>query len=321
MLKKTTAVILALLATNLASAGEMSSAPACVPGDVTVPCEATKWDLGVQALYLRPIYGSERGYGVHFNDSYNLKNIAPDWDWGYRLEGSYHYKTGSDATINLTHFDASSHAGTFTGQYTLITQLGPLVQTADFDLELNNRMDQVNLVFGQHIDLGLQENLRLYGGVQYLNLRVNSTSNFDLPLAIELATNGAGVINNTNFSGAGPVMGVDYGYNLTQGLSLTANTAASLLYGTSRLNAANAYGNGLVLFDLYNSRKVIVPGLEAKLGANYALAMMQGMLNIQGGYQVTNYFNVLQDSQYSVLTTSDFGLYGPYLGVKWLGNA
>ena len=52
--------------------------------------------------------------------------------------------------------------------------------------------------------------------------------------------------------------------------------------------------------------------------------MMQGVLNLEGGYMSTNYFNALQSQGGAIsgsLASSDYGLYGPYFGLKYLGNA
>jgi len=49
-----------------------------------------------------------------------------------------------------------------------------------------------------------------------------------------------------------------------------------------------------------------------------------GTLNLEAGYQALNYFNAFQTlgtSGLNSLTDTDFGLYGPYFGVNWVGNA
>ncbi|MGQ3890729.1 Lpg1974 family pore-forming outer membrane protein [Legionella sp. CNM-4043-24] len=319
MLKKTTFAVLGLVFCGAASAGMYSTppAPTCTPGDVTVPCEATKWDVGIQALYLQPLYSSGLTY-VTLGDN-NYHNVDADWGWGYRLQGSYHYNTGSDITINWSHYDVDGLLGRFNGSYIQLTP-APVAIPAQYNLYLDNQYDQVNLVFGQHVDMGLVKNARFYTGLQYARIQVEANRIFEVPAIFSAATRGgARRVGSADFNGMGPVIGIDYSYDLSHGLSLTANTAASLLYGSARVSVATSYNNGLVVASEYGSTKKMTTGLEAKLGANYAYEMAQGVLNLEGGYQTVNYFNVLNTGLLS--GTTNFGLYGPYFGVKWLGNA
>ncbi|ASQ44687.1 Lpg1974 family pore-forming outer membrane protein [Legionella clemsonensis] len=307
MLKKTTLAILGLAASSLVSAGSMG--PTCVPGDVTVPCEVKKWDIGVQALYLQPVYSLHRGYEL--TPVGTLREIDEDWDWGYRLEGSYHFNTGNDITMTWVHFDNESDHYGYAG-FTPFT--GPL----PFALSLDTRFDQVNLVMGQHVDMGLVKNARFYGGLQYARIRRDMDYTYT-----PLPATGFFQERDADFNGVGPVVGIDYSYDLINGFSITANGAASLLYGSSRYNDSFILvPANLVAVDIYASKKSIVPSLEAKLGLNYAHEMAQGTFNIEGGYQVINYFDALHalDLNCNCLQNSDFGLYGPYLGVKWVGN-
>lgn len=323
MLKKTTFSVLGLAFCGMASAGMYSTppAPTCTPGDVTVPCEATNWDVGIQGLYLKPLQSIGLNYVTVNNNNINYRSLEADWGWGYRVQGSYHYSTGSDITLNWSHYDVDGSLGRFPdGTYLQLTPRGPVVLNAPNSLFLDNKYDQVNLVLGQHTDFGLVKNARFYTGLQYAKIQVEATRVFDTLAIFDPITNGgAAHVGTTDFNGVGPVIGIDYSYDLPHGLSLTANTAASLLYGSSRLNTATSYNNGLVVTSEYGSKKKMVPGLEAKLGANYAYEMAQGILNLEGGYQTVNYFNVLQTGL--IGAGSNFGLYGPYFGLKWLGNA
>lgn len=325
MLKKTALAILGLAASGFASAGMYSPppAPSCTPGDVTVPCEAQKWDIGVQALYLKPVLSARRGYEIS-SAATNATELSQDWGWGYRLEGSYHFNTGNDITMTWMHYDADANHGPFTG----ILPIPPTNPSAwPITTYTDNKFDQVNLIMGQHVDMGLLKNARFYGGLQYAKIRNDQRDNYAAFPAF-LRQQGVGAVyhsNNTDFNGVGPVVGIDYAYDLPSGFSITANTAGSILYGTSRYSSNLILGpSGLVPASVYASKKAIVPGMEAKLGLNYAYELAQGMLNIEGGYQVVNYFSALETRDYfgtGRAGSSDFGLYGPYLGVKWVANA
>lgn len=322
MLKKTTLALLGLTCSGLAMAGTMG--PVCAPGNVTIPCEQNKWDLGIDALYLKPSYGPALSYAPTATGS-PIQKINPSDGWGYRMVGAWHFNTGNDITLNWSHYDVNSGAGTFAGQYLLLAQGRATLIPSTYGLHLDNKYDQVNLVMGQHVDFSMTNSARFYSGLQYADLRLNRTSHFAITNADILTGTGGGVrhLNNTDFNGVGPTLGMDYAYQVMQGLSLTANTAGSLVYGSSRYNFATAYDNGFVASSAYGSKKTMVTSLEAKLGANYAWQVAQGLLNLEGGYQVVNYFNALQARPLTTgaLHTSDFGLYGPYFGVKWSGNA
>lgn len=325
MLKKTTLAVLGMAASSFAIAGTMG--PVCTPGNVTVPCEARMWDIGVQGLYLRQIFDADKAYQHDTLPFNGYREANNEWDWGYRLEGSYHFNTGNDATMTWVHYKNDSNRDGFVGLIPFSQLAAPL--SSSYRIQDDTYFDQVNLVLGQHADFGLVKNMRFYGGLQYANINDNAYSYFyRSPVQlISLGIDSVYQYDKTAFKGVGPVVGIDYSYDITSSFSVTANGAGSILYGTSRFD----YGFtgtpvGAVLLDRYGSKKAIVPSLEAKLGLNYAYAMAQGVLNFEGGYQVMNYFNALQSVGVDGFTTthvsnSDYGLYGPYFGVKYVGNA
>jgi hypothetical protein len=321
-LKKTILAVIGLLASGFVFAGTMG--PVCTPENVTVPCEAKLWDFGIQALYLQSIYGGTNAVEL-------FQNVHNKWNFGFKAEGSYHYNTGSDATVDWTHYSSDTNQDGFIGFVPIFPFVSP------FALINRNRLDQVNAVFGQHTDLSLVSKIRFYGGMQYAALQVND-SNFYPPFFVAsiLASSPLHMINNTDFKGFGPVAGIGYSYNVTPALKIIANGSGSILYGTSRYDSELvATAVGLVLQTNYNAVKTMVPTVEAKLGLNYEYNMPQGVLNIEGGFQALNYFNVLQTQPFqnpvlnplnppiliNPIATTSYGLYGPYLGVKYLGNA
>ncbi|STX48900.1 major outer membrane protein [Legionella hackeliae] len=256
MLKKTTLAILGLAASSFVSAGSMG--PACVPGDVTVPCESKKWDIGVQALYLQPVYSAHRGY--EFTPISTIKEIEDEWDWGYRLEGSYHFNTGNDITMTWMHFDNDSDRHYGYGGLTPFT--GPL--SVPFGISIDNRFDQVNLVMGQHVDM---DSIKMpVSTVDYNmpNIRVDTEYAYALGLPV-ISPAGFFQDRDADFNGIGPVVGIDYSYDLTPAFSITANGAASILYGSSRFNMNYVFApSGLVPVNIYASKKSVVPQFRSQ---------------------------------------------------------
>ncbi|KTD14006.1 Lpg1974 family pore-forming outer membrane protein [Legionella israelensis] len=321
MLRKTILTALGLAASSFALAG-MPGSKACLQGNVTVPCETKKWDIGVQALYLKSAFDADYVYGLAQNGFY--RDADNDWDWAFRLEGSYHFSTGNDITMTWIHYDTGDHHGGFNGLIPLNESF--IALNIPYVLRIDNQFDQVNLVMGQHTDVGLFKNIRFYGGLQYADIRVDASNNFLITPTLLVAAGVRAVrqYHNTDFNGVGPVIGIDYAYNLTDGFSVTANSAMSILYGTGRFSDGYLFSNDLIPVANYGSKKMVVPSLEAKLGVNYAFSMAEGVLNLEAGYQAVNYFNALQTRGLNATgtpTNSDYGLYGPYLGAKWVGYA
>jgi hypothetical protein len=316
-LKKTAVAVLAF-GSSAVFAGTMG--PVCTPGNVTVPCEATAWDFGVQALYLQPVYDADQGYAGHFTDADEITNYrdhSPKWGWGFKLEGSYHFSTGNDFDINWYHFSKSHHrefvADTFTGN-----ALGD-----DVDFQQKPQWDAVNFEFGQHVDFGEFKKIRFHGGAQYARIKTGRSANIEtLGTETLIATER----QQMTYNGFGPRTGLDMSYNWGNGFATYANAAATLLIGTAKFSDAR-----LVLpatpSGARGSKTAMVPELEAKLGATYTFAMANGDLSVDGGYLWLNYFNA-QHGLRSVsapvasfgVGESDFALNGPYLGLKWVGN-
>lgn len=298
MINKTLLASLGLTISSLGFAGTMG--PICMPGNVTVPCAMKQWDFGVQALYLKPTYSFEQENYLPIATE-SVSDLGGKWSMAFALEGSYHFSTGNDLSFDWTHYDATRNR-------------------SHLNLSQATRFDQANAMFGQHIDFDQIKSARIYGGLQYANLhisRINSVSMTPNTLYKQQ--------NFADYNGLGPVLGVNFAYAIgSSGFSLTANTATSILYGTARANI-NYSQNAAVLAHPYAARKMMVPGLEEKLGLNYHTQVAQGQLTIDGGYQALNYFNAVTRADSSVMgprgAISDFGMYGPYLGVRWLGAA
>lgn len=318
MFKQATIAVLGMAA-SIATAGSMG--PVCTPGNVTVPCVTKFWDFSAQALYLRSILGNERA--TQFGTLPLGKEVKSDWNWGYLLEGSYHFNTGNDITMNWMHYSTSVDPTDFLGTLT-IPAIGVPPIPAPFELISRNRIDQVNLELGQHTDVSMRKKMRFYGGLQYANIQATSTNYYITDFIPSIASNPFSKFDNTSYKGIGPVAGIDYAFYITQALSLTANGSGSILYGTNRYHAGFVVAPfNAIVEQVFFRKKGIVPSLEAKLGVNYSHETPIGLANIQAGYQVVNYFHALGEQSlpnlFGPVRSVDYGLFGPYFGLKLLG--
>jgi len=310
-LKKTAVAVLAL-GSSAVFAGTMG--PVCTPGAVTVPCESTAWDFGVQALYLKPVTQGYVGYTrTSTGDYYN--NPRPEWGWGFKLEGSYHFSTGNDLNLNWYHFSKTT-----TNSYNVFIPAGTLVPgvTAGLNnalrLRVEPKWDAVNLEFGQHVDFGDFKNIRFHGGVQYARIEHEMAAAFN-PLVSTAFPIAAGEVK---YNGFGPRIGADMSYDLGNGFAVYGNGATALLIGTNKFDGGVAIfpTTAATTFTSHGSNTQMVPELEGKLGAKYDYAMAQGNLGLDVGYMWVNYFN----AQRIGFAQEDFAISGPYVGLKWVGN-
>lgn len=282
-----TAVAALVLGSATAFAGTMG--PVCTPGMVSVPCERSAWSFAGQALYLQPT-GDDLVFTTPTATGVNVQGFDHDWNWGFKLEGAYHFNTGNDLNVNWYHFDNDT-THTFAG----ITGV-----VAPTFVKITPKWDAVNVEFGQHVDFGEQSNIRFHGGLQWAQVERNLNSTV------------SGVVfgnANNKFDGVGPRVGADMSYDIGNGFGIYGNGAIAVLVGDNDVNISS---NLLNITTLTASRTMLVPELEGKLGVNYTYPMAQGDFTIDAGYMWVDYLHALGDA--------DFGMNGPFVGLKWVGN-
>ena len=315
-LKKTAVAVLAL-GSSAVFAGTMG--PVCAPGNVTIPCEKTAWNVGAQALFLQPVYALEGNYpqvvinngsGVSTaNHAANYQTATTPYQWGFMVEGSYHFGMGNDVNVNWyrvhnTNSVTNPSADVNDGAN------GTKVFKSE-SATANPQWDQVDVEMGQHIDFGDMKSVRLHGGVEYARITTQYSTQTN---TLALDTNA-----NSSYNGFGPRGGVDAVYQLGNGFSVYGKGAGSILVGPSSFsNSASV--NSVNNASAFGSSTLIVPELEAKLGLTYTYAMAQGDLSRDLGWMWVNYFNVLSTGTRGATNQSDFGVQGPFVGLKWLGN-
>lgn len=289
---------------GIAFAGAMG--PVCTNGAVALSCDNVGWDVGVQALYLQPTFGDDLrfiGLNVDGNTTTHVAN-APEWSWGFKLEGAYHFNDGNDVNLNWYHLDGQT---TNLSSSLVFFNGGAGGSNA---ITVKPKWDAVNLEFAKPINLSATNKIRLHGGVQYTHIKTNiseiGTAIGEPYSAFPVAT----------FQGIGPRVGADMGYYFASNFMIYAKGATALLAGPSHFR--NTHIRGVRITQAILNKTMVVPEIEAKLGVNYTCNLQQSLLTLDAGYMWVNYFGA-QQTFYGGDPDNDFSLQGPYLGLKWVG--
>ncbi|STX49946.1 outer membrane protein [Legionella busanensis] len=296
------------LSGNVAFGGAMG--PVCTPGQVTVPCEATGFDVGVHALYLRPALNGNTYYdnylGYNTNGKFLEKN--DDWLWGFKLEVSYHFGTGSDLNINWYHLN--DHITTRGNTYISLVSGSNLAFAYD---DNTHKWDAVNAEFGQHTNFGIFKDVRFHAGLQYARLKTKEYGPVNI-ISTETGSLTPSYNDETmKFEGLGPRVGMDLMYHFNEVFSVFGNIASSLLIGDASSLDVSANINP----PLNSSTTTIVPELDTKLGLAYTYNLPISKIIVDAGYMATNYFQALSLPS-NVIPSSSYGFHGPFFGLKYV---
>ena len=265
---------------------------ACTPDNVTIPCPQNAWDIEVAEIDLKPVEDANWGYRIAVPEGafHHYLDWDHGYDWGFKVQASYHYGTGDDITLNYYHDKLVTNSFYATPERTFHHVL---------------QWDAINAEFGQTVLLG-NNRLRYHGGLQALRL-FGSIDNF---VSGSFLNHG-----DSHTDGIGPRIGAELSHTFLNNFSIYAHGATAILFGTSK------FYDGIFLN--YGSKDSIVPELEAKLGLDYSWHAAAGLLTVDGGFMWVNYFNGLHNSLGFLSGIggfeSNFALAGPYVGVRYIG--
>jgi hypothetical protein len=286
------------------------------------------------------------------NNSYS---VDPDYEWGWGVDVTYHFPgEGRDVTASFTQLHTSEHDSASTlsdgGSPDRFYGTGPIFAGSDVFPDLQNSFDTVSghvdadydavdLTFGQLITIGDRITLHPFAGGRFADIDYKASADYtghflnsSPPDNVVFEEESfAGQEFKSEFRGVGPRLGSDAAVNLGSGFSLGATLGVSLLVGDmdnsftsyfadtpSSLPASDDYQYHD--FDTHNDTRV-VPEADAKVNAMYHRDFNNGYgMGFEVGYQVTNYWDVIDSSQTDFYDTTDhhsnFSMQGPYARVQ-----
>jgi len=362
---------IALAAIGL-SAGAFAALPATTdPTLVAVPQLPGGFVIGGTALYLQPsdtngdldyasVNTSTGATVTPFFFHSSLKNIEPGYDWGWGLNVGYIFpNTGNDVNLSWFTFNNDDTASTFLGVDSAFGNILPIffsngthnglipglstITSARSKVEYD--LNQVDLTAGQFIDVGCRLILHPNVGLRWASLERKIHSFYIAPgstFSISTSNTRDGSLEThekSDFSGIGPLAGLDASYYIGMGFGAVAHVDSALLVGnidvdSNAFETENTVITATQVFDnhTYNADDIqrVVPVVDMKLGLDYTYVFNNAAnsdLTLEAGWQFSNYFNAvdrlhvvvadLPDLRGTIVnrTTSDFAIQGPYVSL------
>ena len=303
----TAALIISGLSLSVMPLHAGAMANACTKGGAA--CEQNTWGFGAKALYLQRTYNANFSF-VPNTDSVTYSDFNGRWNTGFQLEATYYLNNKEDLTVNWYHLNSKT------------TYFDAILDEEIQRFGQKDEWDAVNGEWGQRIDLSPHKTLRIYGGFQYAQLQPSGN-------VLNLSQNPTFTRSSefyASYNGFGPRVGLDLSYVNPHGFTLYVKSAGAILAGQGKFSYSFVDSETGGVNNINGSKSGLVPAIEAKLGATYTHAIGTGALMVDLGYMWLNYFNAFNGvSPVSPvagtidLATSDFGVSGPFVGLKYLG--
>ena len=276
------------------------------PGSAPVPWTSADQTgniyASLEAIFLRPStnqlhYATVDNLAANSVGSGGVQEVEYDYEAGLRAALGYRFpNTGVNVILRYTGLDANASdsvmvpAGSHTLRPTLWHPAGrdnadAASATSQIELDVLDIEAGYNFVVGDTLDM------RTFGGLRYASL----DQTFDvIYTGDEFST---GISNSSvDMSVYGVRGGFEGIWEAGHGFSIFGMGAASLLAGEieADLRQNDVGGDGL-LVDISRNLSVIVPVLEAAIGAGWEWDSENGwVFRLRGGYEFQNWFNVVE---------------------------
>ena len=283
---------------------------------VKIPDKAGGWTAMAEVMFMRPSTG-ELDFAIEDPQDGSkvttgrVLSVDTDYEPGFQIGVGYDFAgTGVDAKLAWSRLRTSNdESATAPAGSTLIATLsskGTGEGSSDADSARANvdfDYDVVDFEVGQTFQAGSSVDIRLFGGVRYANM------DHDMEVFYQGGTfdaqgpdDGALVTSKVDFSGIGPRIGVGGSWDLGSDFSLFGHTAVSLLvsdFDASHVETSDSQNNPFRVNVTQDFDTRVVPVVEISLGAGWVNRLSWGLLTLRGGYEVQNWFNVVDPLDFS----------------------
>ncbi|MBS0620715.1 MAG: hypothetical protein JSS61_04580 [Verrucomicrobia bacterium] len=302
--------VIAVSLFSLAAHADTSTNPRS-NADIFLSSPAHTFELEINSLILKPT-GGDLHYAAEAvplplpSPHWKIQDIHTDYHYGFDigLRGIFH-SAYTFLSLNWERFHASDSASKKVSSNNMIGpffEIGPdasVYKKAHGNVSFH--FDEVNLDYGIFMNFGERLQTNLFAGVSFARIKQTLTSKY---------SNYSGSIRRTiktpsSFMGAGPQLGLEFGYKIVEGFHLNGKARASLFIGTQKNHTSYksfdpALGGLGITPPNKQSTQVsnatqIVPGLEGALGLSYVFSFRKHyMVKLEAGYQAQVYIDSIQ---------------------------
>lgn len=303
------------------------------PEKVTLPCQRSSFQLGLYGMYLQPSYSGQLPY-IDTNSTVSNSgstastqniNVNEKWDWAAMIEGGFHFNCGNDITVSWLHYknDKTQSYRSSSLDIDPITFLYinfPFNGTATTSLTFN----RIDIEIGQQVDFGEMMDIRFHGGFEYADFDFTMTAN-ETGITDTRFTNYKQ--KTAKFNGFGPKIGMDLTYNVLDGLSVYGKSSVAALVWTTKSQNQQGFVDPTIpdLTTTFNGKQdnQIVPVIALNVGFQYTWVIFQNVYSLDAGYMWSDYMAIARnlDAETGRPTDANFYLQGPYIGIRWIGQA
>lgn len=259
---------------------------------------------------------------------HELHRLGLGSDFGYRVAVTYNFAgNGRDATLEWTDLDNSPEesvvaagAGTYNipGSGISISSVDAVNVIAYSDSEYRN----VDLVFGQKINVGRRVSLHPFAGLRYTDIDVTDGADYT-DFVASVAGDRYSSEFVSSFEGIGPRLGADAMVHLGKGFSFVSRMGVSAIVGEVDGSSTFTDSSATNPTDNYTlpTETRVVPELDARVAIRYDIKGFtdKSSIGFELGYDAVNHFGALAKESADSLSGDshsggdDFAVQGPYL--------